>query len=319
MEEIRIDFVDFWENMNKTNFYFFKLLSRKYTVIIDSVKPDLIFYSDYGFNYLKYNCKRIYWTGENIRPDFTGFDFGFTFDYNNNKKHYRLPLYSLYIDGLGMSKKINDLKTKQEYVEVWNKKTKFCCMVVSNPRAKFRLDFFEKLSKVKLVDSGGKVLNNIGGPVPDKLAFIQDYKFVLAFENEMQDGYTTEKILEPAFKDCIPIYWGNKSIHLDFNPKRFINYHDFSSEEALINKIIEIDENPEVAVEMLMNPILNQNRIASDLEVELVLSHIESIINSSSKPIAKTIIGKIHYLKTRSKRIPKYLKRKLSLITRNAT
>lgn len=118
-----------------------------------------------------------------------------------------------------------------------------------------------------MVDSGEKVLNNIGGPVPDKLAFIQDYKFVLAFENEMQDGYTTEKILEPAFKDCIPIYWGNKSIHLDFNPKRFINYHDFSSEEALINKIIEIDENPELAVEMLMNPILNHNRIASDLEI----------------------------------------------------
>jgi len=314
MEEIRIDFVDFWDNMNKTNNYFSRLLSRKYTVIIDSVKPDLIFYSDYGFNYLKYNCKRIYWTGENIRPDFTGFDFGFTCDFSKNKKHYRLPLYSLYIDELGISQKINDLKTKQEYVQEWKKKTKFCCMVVSNPRARFRLDFFEKLSKVKRVDSGGKVLNNIGGPVKDKLAFIQKYKFVLAFENELQEGYTTEKILEPAIKDCIPIYWGNKSVHLDFNPKRFINYHDFNSEEELINKIIEIDDNPEMAVDMLMNPILNQDRISSDLEIQLVLSHIESIINSNSPPIAKTIIGKFHYLKIRSKRIPKYLKRKLSFL-----
>lgn len=319
MEEIRIDFVDFWDNMNKTNNYFSRLLSRKYTVIIDSVKPDLIFYSDYGFNYLKYNCKRIYWTGENIRPDFTGFDFGFTCDFSKNKKHYRLPLYSLYIDELELSNKINDLKIMQEYVEIWNKKTKFCCMVVSNSKAKFRLDFFEKLSKVKGVDSGGKVLNNIGGPVQDKLAFIQDYKFVLAFENEMQEGYTTEKILEPAIKDCIPIYWGNKSIHLDFEPKRFINYSDFNSEEDLIKKIIEIDENPKLAVEMLMNPILNQNRIAPDLEMKLVLSYIESVIDSSSKPIAMTMIGKFHYLKTRSKRIPKYLKRKLALITQNFT
>jgi hypothetical protein len=309
-KEIRIDFVDFWDDMNKTNNYFSRLLSQKYTVIIDNVKPDLIFYSDYGFNYLKYKCKRIYWTGENIRPDFTGFDFGFTFDFSKKKKHYRLPLYSLYIDELGMSKNINNLKTKQEYLDIWNTKTKFCCMVVSNPRAKFRLDFFEKLSTIKQVDSGGKVLNNIGGPVRDKLAFIQNYRFVLAFENEMQDGYTTEKILEPAIKDCIPIYWGNKSIHLDFNTKRFINYHDFNSEEEFINKIIEIDKNPELAVEMLMSPILNQSRISPDLEIQLVLSFIESVINSSSKPIARTMIGKFHYLKTRSKRIAKYFKKK---------
>ena len=56
MKEIRIDFVDFWDNMNKTNNYFFRLLSRKYNVIIDCVNPDLIFYSDYGSNYLKYVC-----------------------------------------------------------------------------------------------------------------------------------------------------------------------------------------------------------------------------------------------------------------------
>lgn len=75
---------------------------------------------------------------------------------------------------------------------------KFCSFVVSNSQFSdpLRKRFFERLCKYKKVDSGGRYLNNIGGPVRDKLAFCRGYKFNIAFENSSVDGYTTEKIME---------------------------------------------------------------------------------------------------------------------------
>ena len=62
-------------------------------------------------------------------------------------------------------------------------KSRFCNMVVSNSKCKSRNNFYHLLNQQKKVDSGGKYLNNVGGPVHDKLDFISKYKFTLAFEN----------------------------------------------------------------------------------------------------------------------------------------
>ncbi|TRX41246.1 glycosyltransferase family 10 domain-containing protein [Flavobacterium restrictum] len=285
MEEIKINFIDFWTGYNKTNNYFFNLLSKRYKVVIDE-NPDLLFYSCFGQEYLKYKCKRIFYTGENVRPEFLACDFAFTFDFSTKKNHYRLPLYSLYIDTHHMLPQLEKVKTREEATKIWNAKSKFCCMVVSNPNCAKRLDFFKNLSKIKEVDSGGKVLNNVGGRVPDKNEFIKDYKFVISFENSEQNGYTTEKIMEPIFMDCIPIYWGNKLIDIDFNSKRFIDYNKFQSENELIDKLLAIDQNDELAIDMLMQPTFNLDKISHEEEHEQVLTILSSIFKSSDKPIA---------------------------------
>ena len=85
-------------------------------------------------------------------------------------------------------------------------------MLVSNPNAKEGIDFFNALSVVKHVDSGGRHLNKIGYSVDNKMEFIKDYKFVIAFENSSYPGYTTEKILEPLVAGCIPVYWGSPAV-----------------------------------------------------------------------------------------------------------
>lgn len=314
MKKIKIDFVDFWPNIKKTDNYFFNLLSEYYTVIIDSNNPDFIFYSCFGKDYLKYKCKRIFFTGENLRPDFTGFDFAFSFDFNSKRNHYRLPLFSLYIDDHKMNEEIGLLKSREELKEIWSKKSKFCCMVVSNPNSHQRIDFFKKLSQIIQVDSGGKVLNNVGGRVKDKMEFISDYKFVISFENTLQDGYTTEKILEPIMKDCIPIYWGNKKINIDFNTERFINYHDFESEDDLFEKLMAINENSDLAIEMLSKPVFNEDRQSCIDERKEVFNIIEKIIQSNKTPVAQTYLEKIHILKLNYKRIKKYVQKKYFLI-----
>ena len=167
-------------------------------------------------------------------------------------------------------------------------------MVVSNPNCIERLEFFKNLSRVKQVDSGGSVFNNVGGKVPNKSEFIKDYKFVISFENEASDGYTTEKIMEPIFDDCIPIYWGNKLVDKDFNSKRFIDYNKFKSEKELIDRLLEIDQNDELAIDMLIQPTFNKDKITHEEEHQQVLTILSEIIETNKKPIAQQLWRYIH-------------------------
>jgi len=313
MKKIKINFVDFWPDFNKTNNYFYNLLIQKYELSIDE-NPDLLFYSCYGKEYLKYNCIRIFYTAENIRADFTACDFAFSFDYNKRKNHFRLPLYSMYVDLLNMLNKLQTIPSKEEAVKIWKNKSKFCCMVVSNPNSKERMTFFKNISKVIHVDSGGSVLNNVGGKVQDKFEFIKDYKFVISFENSAHNGYTTEKILEPIYKDCIPIYWGNKLVDKDFNPKRFINYKDFKSEKELIDKLLEINENEALAIDMLMQPTFSNYKLAHEKERLKVFQIISNLIENPKKPIARQLWRHIHAYKLFYKKIKKLLVVKIQKI-----
>ena len=77
-----------------------------------------------------------------------------------------------------------------------------------------RDELFEYLSQYKLVDSGGRHKNNIGGSIDDKFLFQQQYKFSIAYENSSTPGYTTEKIIQAlAAGTSEPIYWGNPEIY----------------------------------------------------------------------------------------------------------
>ena len=296
---VKINFTDFWHGFIKEDNYFFNLLSRKYKVVIDENEPDILFFSCYGNNYLKYNCSRVFYTAENIRVDFSSCDYALSFDFLNKQNHFRLPLYTLYIEQKKMMDRLLSYSTRGEMELVWRGKMKFCCMVVSNPAARQRINFFNVLNKLKPVDSGGKVLNNIGGTVPDKLAFIKDYKFVLAFENSQYPGYSTEKILEPFFVGSIPVYWGNPLIHLDFNPKRFINYDSFASESELIKYLIELEKDTDRAVDILMQPVFNSNTEPEYIDEIKVLTFLTDIVENigSRKTVAKSYKKYIHTAK----------------------
>jgi len=83
----------------------------------------------------------------------------------NDPRQFRFPLFGLYCnpENLLISAK------KKITLNEWKLKNKFCCIVVSNPYAKERIEFFYKLSNYKKVDSAGKWNNNIeGGPLQEK-------------------------------------------------------------------------------------------------------------------------------------------------------
>ena len=309
MQILKIKFTDFWHGFDPENNYFFRLLSKSFYVEITNT-PDILIYSSYGFSYLKYSCTRIFYTAENLRPDFNACDFAIGFDYDNDPRYYRLPLYALYMDEPGLKEKLLKKNSAAEALKIWKSKTKFCCMVVSNDQAKKRLQFFEKLSKYKTVDSGGKVMNNVGGPVKDKMAFISDFRFVIAFENASYPGYTTEKIIEPLLADCIPLYWGNPLISKEFNTGRFLNLHGSKSDEELIEEIITIDSNEEMAVKMLMAPKFSIGEIPEAIDQKRILRFLDEIIHVSEKkiPVAATSKKYVHFYKIKKKYFANHIK-----------
>jgi hypothetical protein len=117
-----------------------------------------------------------------------------------------------------------------------------------------RSQIFELLSKYKTVNSGGRWRNNVGGSIPDKIAFQSKHKFVIAFENCSHPGYLTEKFADAAASNAIPIYWGDPDITSTFNSKSFINCHDFQTFEDVVDRVREIDTDDKLYHEILSEP-----------------------------------------------------------------
>ncbi len=237
-------------------------------------------YSCFDRRHRQFRCTRIFYAGENWRPDFRVCDWAFTFDHLNDSRHFRLPLYALYGDPQSLVKQPIDV------TRVLKEKTRFCNFVYSNPLCRTRNRFFKLLSKQKHVDSGGRLYNNLGGPVADKLALLKASKFTIAFENDSRPGYTTEKLHQPMEALSVPIYWGNPLVHFDFNPRSFINVHDFPNLEAAVQHVMEVDRDDELYAEYLRQPWYHDNRVNQYVNPERVLSRFDEIFATSIKPIA---------------------------------
>jgi hypothetical protein len=105
------------------------------------------------------------------------------------------------------------------------------------------------LNKVKKVDSGGSLYNNIGGKLDGELAkinFLAKRKFNICFESGSYPGYVTEKILHAFYAKTIPIYWGSPTVASDWNPSAFINAHDFDSQEKLLEFVMRVDQDEDL-------------------------------------------------------------------------
>jgi len=131
------------------------------------------------------------------------------------------------------------IKKDTNVEEIISQKTRFCNFIYSNP-VPYREKFFKELSKYKPVDAPGRSMNNMSSIDTDKTrgdiwsrkrAFLSRYKFTIAFENYCHLGYNTEKLLDPMMVNSLPIYLGNPNIAQHFNPKSFINAHEYVPEQ----------------------------------------------------------------------------------------
>jgi alpha(1,3/1,4) fucosyltransferase len=226
--------------------------------------PDLLVFSVFGKENEKYNCKKLLLVGEAWRS-YPKCDL--RIDACTEPGTVYVPHY---IPSFHERKSIRrdaltQLKPKYE-------KKKFCAFLASYD-VEPRNTFFDLLCKYKRVDGLGKSKKNTDvSEDRDNLWYYdsavekyKDYKFVICFENTSKDGYVTEKIVNAMLAGAIPIYWGDPNVTKHFNPKSFINVHDFKDLSAVVDQVKEIDENDQLYKAMLAEPWLaDSNPVMSD-------------------------------------------------------
>jgi alpha(1,3/1,4) fucosyltransferase len=285
--KVRLDFCDFWPGFVKTNNFFYNLLRERFDVELCD-RPDFLIYADPGQHVHRvHDCVKIYFGIEFWPPDFRECDYALTCNYLDDARHLRLPYYILTGNPAALQKK------EEEFAQIMAAKKDFCCFVVSNvgKKAQKRVEFFQRLCQYKKVDSAGRACNNIGRKLPDgfwaKQEFLRSYKFNIAFENTSRPGYTTEKLVEAMRARCLPIYWGNPRVAGEFNTKSFLYYSDFPSEDALIEKIIELDKDDAKYLEYLRQPYFNNDQPNEFFNRSRVLDFFEKVFTTPITPVSR--------------------------------
>lgn len=264
---LKIGFVDYFEGLDK---FFVWTFSKRYEVIRDDDNPDYLIFCDrnFGCENVLYNNKKnikIFYTGENVRPDPSQYQFhnAITFDHMAEPWQYRLPLYVIdhwmmvYMHHMPF---ISAIETEKSVTDI---KTRFCGFVSGNPNCQKRNELFQQISSYKKVDSAGPLFNNVPliprglEAAKNKYNFLKEYKFNLCPENSSYPGYLTEKLFHAFYCKTIPIYWGDPTAAMSFNPKAFINWHEYKSDKILLDRIKELDNNESMYFDMYMQPIFN--------------------------------------------------------------
>jgi hypothetical protein len=270
-----VAFLDFWDNFNPNNNFLIHLF-REINPNIQVVEPqlaDTIIFSCFGNSNRMYgNKKKIFFTGENKRPDYNNCNYSISFDFDSyDDRNVRIPLWYYYIDWFNKGSynnpdyliPTNYLDNSEANIFSSKEKTKFCSAVFSNPVGT-RVNMVNLLNSYKQVDCYGK-------PHPLKLQdgeqykmnIISDYKFSVCFENTLFSGYYTEKLLHAKIAGNIPIYYSDKRMSEDFNPKSCLNLIDYKDMNEMFEHIKEID-NDETLYKQIYNEALFNGEINLD-------------------------------------------------------
>lgn len=287
MKKVKIKFVGFPKEFGFENFFLYRILKKHFDVEICD-DPDYVVYSCFdlfepaGEKHLQYNdCVKIYYTGENLVPDFNLCDYGIGFEYMDYSDRYlRYPCgYPQDANHPGLMDH-ESRKVEEEH------RPNFCSFVYSNFNADpMREKIYQAINSYKPVDGGGKVHHTVDIPhaergswTQERIDFEKSYKFSIACENSAHPGYTTEKILLAFSAGAIPIYWGDPLIKKVFNEKAFICAYDYDTLDELVQRVKEVDTNPDLYREMATQPVFapgNDPKLL-DKRAEEFLVHIFS-------------------------------------------
>lgn len=253
-----------------------------YNVKFVQQDPDLLVFSGFGNEYEKYSgCKKIFIMTEtwerNPKCDLR--ISGSIMPGTVYVPHYITSFHerkTMRRDALNQSKPTNV-------------KSKFCAFMYWNDTVEFRNNFFDLLSKYKQVDGLGRCKKNTDMPedrndiwfYDTAVEKYRDYKFAICFENTSRPGYITEKIVNAMLAGAIPIYWGDPDIVKHFNPKSFINVHDFKSLDDVVERVKELDQNDEKYKTVLAEPWLAENN--PNMSDEPVLAELRKLLRELNK------------------------------------
>lgn len=280
MKKIKVKFVGMGSGYNERNNIFVNVLKEHYDLIYEENEPDYIICSMSGrpYEYLNYDGIRIFYSGENVSPDFNYVDYAIGFDkmvYGD--RFCRNPK----ILGVGSKEQLIALTNREKFtVDDLKEKSYFCNFIYSHDRDDYkRKAIFDLLNTYKRVDSLGTYLNNMQDgfcvSMQEKVQIQKKYKFTIAFDSVDLDGFVTEKIADGFIARTIPIYMGNPTIFEIYNKNAFINCSDYDSLDNVLKKVIYLDQNEEEYLRMLNEPVY-----AKEFEPENLFENFETFINN---------------------------------------
>lgn len=276
MKKVRVDFCGFWDSFDKNNNLFIKILKKYFEVEVCD-KPDFVICSNRGkpFEYMKYDCVRIMFMGENMSPDFTVFDYVIGFDYLTFRdRYFRMPFVFYNDDAQPW---IPEQLTEEQAWKILKRKKFFCNFIYGHESSHgMREELFRRLSCYKDVVSPGSYLNNtaVEGKSKkctwqEKYQYLLESKFTIAGDSIVYPGFVTEKIVQPFEKHSIPVYFGNPEIDKDFNPEAFVWCRDKSDIERVVDQVKFLDENDDAYIDMLLKCPLTDKKSVETLYCEL--------------------------------------------------
>lgn len=281
---MNISFADFWDGFDPNNNFFYDLIKSidsSCNFIPFSNSTDILIYSCFGQSHKKTDMKKvkkIFYTGENLRPNFNECHYSLTFDFDTyDSKNFRLPLWLLQIDWFNKTNYSNPqyvipLEDLKQNNLMTKPKNEFCC-ILFNGRSEHRWETIEGLKKYKPVHCYGKPFGNWFYGEENKLNLISNYKFTICYENSIYPGYYTEKIIHAKTAGCLPLYYADNNCEKDFNTNSFINLYDFDGLDIFIEKIIELD-NDDIKYNKITSEYLFSNREISLDNVKKFLKNL---------------------------------------------
>jgi len=261
--------VNFWDGAFDGDFFefFFRTCFPDLSFTDNPHEADLIVTSVFG-NAQYDKRKTIAFIGENIRPNYMGYDYSLSFDHDTyGGRNFRLPLWYARLAWPGFEQKprkdnvhnhgyeqlidIGSL-TRPRVLDL-KAKDKFCALIANNPEG-LRINLYNSISEYKQVDGYG---NMFGRPLrKSKFAILPEYKFSLCPENSIYDGYVTEKLIDAYAGLTVPIYSGDVSVVKDFNHGAFLNYQSNKDMGYFMQKIKRTDEALEIYKTVYSEPLL---------------------------------------------------------------
>lgn len=267
---------------------------------VESDNPNFVFYQPFFqlSDLCKYeNSVKIFITGEPLHPDLNFFDYHFGFENDNSDRTCFFPHFLWDYNGL------TDINY-DEAREIVKGKNFFCDFIYGHEiQDNLRKRYFYLLNSYKRVEAAGKYLNNqeSGKTVhyefnnPSKLELQNKCKFSLCIQWVDFPWFINEKIIHSFQTNEIPIFYGTETVKRIFNPKRFIFINDFKSDDELLKRIIELDEDDEKFARVISEPIYNEKNYDKKI-FQNAIKFLDNIL-SNGKIVRNQQFGPNLYLK----------------------
>lgn len=199
--------------------------------------------------------RSIWYTGENVRPPYSGDWSGFlSFDLDDlGGRNAYLPLWFHKVHELNgpAALTLSSLMEPRNWDDA--PRERFVCAFIGNPEP-WRFHILSRLADLGRVDVYG---HSVGAYVDDRHQTSRNYRFILSFENDVYPGYVTEKALE-GFRSGAVLLWRGLDSAGFLNPGAHINLNSLEDSDELLRVVARLDGSSAERQKLLEAPVLKR-------------------------------------------------------------